>query len=82
MLRFDIATHLSLPFKFILSVRLSNSLRCLVIGSGVFLLSEFLNVVLIFALYLELRSNYVVIHFSSDFFWSIQRIYGLSYFVQ
>ena len=54
MLRFDIVTYLSLPFKFILSVRLSNSLRCLVIGSGVFLLSEFLNVVLIFALYLEL----------------------------
>ena len=39
MLRFDKATYLSLRFKFILSERLSNSLR----RSDVLLFSEFIN---------------------------------------
>ena len=41
MLRFDKATYLSLVFKFILSERLSNTLR----GSDVLLFSEFINIV-------------------------------------
>ena len=43
MLRFDKAIYLSIPFKFILPKRLSNSLR----GSDVYLFSEFLNIVFI-----------------------------------
>ena len=48
MLRLDRATNLSLLFKFILSVRLSISLR----RSDVLLILEFINIVSIFALYL------------------------------
>ena len=47
MLRFDKATYLSLLFKIILSVRLSNSLW----RSDVLLFSEFINIVFIFVLY-------------------------------
>ena len=51
MLRFDKATYLSLLFKFVLSVRLSNSLR----GPDVPLFLEFINrVAILFHNFIEL----------------------------
>ena len=51
MLRFDKATYLSLLFKFVLSVRLSNSLR----GADVPLFLEFINrVAILFHNFIEL----------------------------
>ena len=61
--RFDKATYLSLPFKFILSGRLSNSLR----GSDNLLLSKFINIVSIlyytFTEFITLLYTFLVISF-------------------
>ena len=43
MLRFDKAKYLSLPFRFVLSGRLSNSLS----GSNILLFLEFINILFI-----------------------------------
>ena len=63
MLRFDKAIYLSLHFKFIFSVRLSNS-PC---GSDVLLLLEFINIVFIFVLYFY-SIHYILVYFFSNFF--------------
>ena len=58
--RFGKATYLSFLFKFLLSVRLSNSL----LGWNVLLISEFINIVSIFVLYLYWL--YIIIYFFSN----------------
>ena len=63
MLRFDKATYVSLVLKFILSIRLSNSLW----GSDVLLILEFINIVFIFALYLY-QIYFILIYFFSNLF--------------
>ena len=58
MLRFDNVTHLSLLFKFVLSIRLSNSLW----GSDVSLFLEFINTVsiLLYSLYPVYSKEHVI----------------------
>ena len=73
MLRFDVATNLSLLF---ISVRLSNSLR----GSDVLLFLEFMNMVFIFVFYV-FWIHFIVVYLFSNFFCLIQMIYDLSDFI-
>ena len=64
MLRLDKATYLPLPFEFVFSERMSNSLWV----SGVLLFSEFINVVCIlfynFTEFIILLYIFIVIYFS------------------
>ena len=76
MLRLVKATYLSLLFKFAFSVWLSNSLW----GSDVLLFLEFINIVFILILYIN-WIYCIVIHFFSNFFCSVQRIYDLFVFI-
>ena len=72
MLRFDKAKYLSFLFKFILSERLSHSLR----GSDVLLFLEFINIVsTLFYNFIEFIL--LLYTFLSNFFCLIQRIYDL-----
>ena len=75
MLRFDKAIYLSFLLKFILSVRLSNSLW----ESDVLLFLELINIVLFLVSYLYWML-YIVVHLLVIFF-PIQRIYDFCYFV-
>ena len=64
MLRLDKATYLSIPFKYILSERLSNSLW----GSEVLLYPEFMNIVSIlyytFIEFITLLYTFLVIYYA------------------
>ena len=75
MLRFDKAIYLSFLLKFILSIRLSNSLW----ESDVLLFLELINIVLFLVSYLYWML-YIVVHLLVIFF-PIQRIYDFCYFV-
>ena len=75
-LKFDKGIYIALPFKFILAVRLSNSLW----GLDVLLFVKFINIVFVFELYLY-WIHYIVIYFFSNLFCSMQRIYDLSDFI-
>ena len=65
-MRFDEAKHLSLYFRFTLSVRLSNNLR----GSVLLIFSELINIVsILYYIYIEfimLLYNFLVISFSQN----------------